>query len=145
MKEMKWSLRISWGTEKKYSPSKLSRMSLWASSGSSASSGGRVTPQQDATMGPLAWITLPHTGHTYRGERRMLAARLELTTCSPLSSSGTEMDSAPARGSSRDTSGKPRPVSHFETALSLTPSRWASWAWVMRRASRRRLTAAPVI
>ena len=89
-------------------------------------------------------MILPQMGQTYSGERRMLAERLALTTCSPLSSSGTEMRRAFASGSSRDTSGKPLPVSHLEMVLSLTQSCWASWAWVMCQASRSRLTAPPV-
>ena len=89
-------------------------------------------------------MMFPHTGQMYSGERRRFAARLELTTCSPDNSSGTEISKALASGSSRVTSGRPRPVSHLETALSVTPSIPASWAWVSRRPSRRRLMVPPV-
>ena len=72
---------------------------------------GQVTPQHEIIALPAACSTLPHTGHTYSLERRILAARLTLMTCSPESSSGTETRSAAASGSRSEMSGKPRPVS----------------------------------
>ncbi len=56
-----------------------------------------------------------------------------MITCSPESSSGRETPKAEASGSSRETSGRPRPVSHLEIVLSLTESLSASWDWVRRR------------
>ena len=60
----------------------------------------------------------------------MLAERLPLTAQAPESSSATETPRAFASGSIKVMSGSPLPVSHFETALSVTPTVAASSRWV---------------
>ena len=76
-------------------------------------------PQHEIRASPLAKITFPHTGHTWNRLFSILEDRFIFLTACPQSSSGTEICRALPSGSSRETSGNPRPVSHLDTAAKL--------------------------
>ena len=57
-------VKRDWSSVTYHSVSIFSAWMACASSGSSASSGGRDTPQQEYAPSPTDQITLPHTGQT---------------------------------------------------------------------------------
>ena len=87
------------------------------------------------TLFPIKWMIFPHFGHTENPDLAMLPVLFPFTTYSPFISSITETCSAFDSGSKRSISGKPRPVSHLLTVLSLTPTISASSACVRARFS----------
>ena len=88
--------------------------------------------------------------HSWTSRKRPMAAcsvrsvRSAGGTVSPANSSPSDTPSWSHSGWNSDASGSPRPVSHLDTALSVTFSRSASWAWVSPSSRRRSAMNAPI-
>jgi len=68
-----------------------------------------------------SWLnSMPYNGQTYKFDFKIFAERFLLMINSPDNNSGIDTCNTFAKGSIKEISGSPRPVSHFDIVLSLT-------------------------
>ena len=135
---------MGWPNVRYQSPSTSSTCTACSSSAGWTGSGASFLPQQETSASPVVVMMFPQAGQIRNAVRFMVPPWASSGESEPASSVSTGHPSSAASAGKSDTSGQPPPRSHFDTALSPTPTSWASWSCVSPRSSRRLRMSPPV-